>query len=137
MTFEGGSPSLLSVLIALTAAVLGILALASAMGGYLLHSLSWRWRLILFAAAACSLFPDHYHLWSSDISALDVVGGGLLRAGSHRQPEQEHDGWWLTIGVLARSSPARHSRNQRGMPLVKYARVGYSVGGGGLGHGEH
>jgi TRAP transporter 4TM/12TM fusion protein len=78
MSADGGPPEVLSVILAVTAACLGITALAAAMAGYLFSRLGWPLRLLLFAAAACSLFPDQTSVGASRLSIVDLVGATLL-----------------------------------------------------------
>lgn len=75
---DGGSPVLIDVVIAVLAAVIGILALSAALAGFLFHPLSVWLRLILFASAACALFPDQFDLLGDKIQLFDVIGAGLL-----------------------------------------------------------
>lgn len=78
MSSDGGPPLLGDVIYATLAAVLGIVALAAAMSGFLFHPLSWVARTILYTAAFCALFPDSLNLLGDHIQLLDVIGGGLL-----------------------------------------------------------
>ncbi len=78
MSSDGGPPLLGDVIYATLAAVLGIVALAAAMSGFLFHPLSWIARTILYTAAFCALFPDSLNLLGDHIQLLDVIGGGLL-----------------------------------------------------------
>jgi TRAP-type uncharacterized transport system fused permease subunit len=78
MTLDGSAPSVASVTIALAAAIVGITALAAAMGGYLFHPLSWWLRSVLFVAAACSLVPDQYYALGIGVSVVDLLGATLL-----------------------------------------------------------
>ncbi|XZE54865.1 TRAP transporter permease [Planctomycetaceae bacterium SH139] len=78
MSADGSSPAILSVVLAVVAAVIGILSLAAGMAGYLLSPLSWPWRIVLFAAAACSLYPDQATLGPTQFSLIDIAGAGLL-----------------------------------------------------------
>lgn len=75
---DGGSPVVVDVLIAVLAAVIGILALSAALAGFLFHPLSIGLRLVLFAAAACALFPDQFNLLGDKIQLFDVIGAALL-----------------------------------------------------------
>jgi len=75
---DGGSPVLIDVVIAVLAAVIGILALSAALAGFLFHPLSVWLRLILFASAASALFPDQFNLLGEKIQLFDVIGAGLL-----------------------------------------------------------
>lgn len=78
MASDGGTPELSAVLLSVTAAVLGVLALSAAMAGYLFSPLGWPMRLVLFAAAACSLYPDQSSMGASRISMIDLIGAALL-----------------------------------------------------------
>jgi TRAP-type uncharacterized transport system fused permease subunit len=78
MAADGGSPEFIAVLLAVTAATLGVLALAGGMAGYLFSPLGWPMRLLLFAAAACSLYPDQASLGASRISVIDLIGAAIL-----------------------------------------------------------
>jgi TRAP-type uncharacterized transport system fused permease subunit len=76
---DGGAPYWLDVVVAVVAAVIGIYALAAAMGGYLFHPLKAWQRGVLFAAAACALFPDRFNLLGNDyLQLFDVLGAILL-----------------------------------------------------------
>lgn len=75
---DGGSPLAMDVIIAVTAAILGVTALASAIAGFLFHPLRLGARLLMFVAAACSLFPDQFGLLGERIQLFDVVGALLL-----------------------------------------------------------
>ncbi len=78
MSADGSSPAIFSVVLAVLAAVIGILSLAAGMAGYLLNPLSWPWRIVLFAAAGCSLYPDQATLGPTQFSLIDIAGAGLL-----------------------------------------------------------
>ncbi len=78
MAADGGRPEVLSVLLAVGAACLGIVALASAMAGYLFGPLGIPLRLWLFAAAACSLYPDQNSIGPTQLSLVDMVGATVL-----------------------------------------------------------
>jgi len=78
MAADGGSPELVAVLFAVTAAILGVMALAGGMAGYLFSPLGWPMRLLLFAAASCSLYPDQASLGASRISIIDLIGAAIL-----------------------------------------------------------
>jgi TRAP transporter 4TM/12TM fusion protein len=78
MAADGGPPEFLAVLLSVTAATLGVLALAGGMAGYLFSPLGWPMRLLLFAAAACSLYPDQASLGASRISVIDLIGAAIL-----------------------------------------------------------
>lgn len=75
---DGGSPAVLSVLLAVGAACVGIVSLAAAMAGFLFNPLNWPMRLVLLTAAACSLFPDRADLTPSRLSLIDLFGAILL-----------------------------------------------------------
>lgn len=75
---DGGSPTVLSVILAVGAACVGIVSLAAAMAGFLFNPLNWPMRLVLFTAAACSLFPDRADLTPSRLSLIDLFGAILL-----------------------------------------------------------
>lgn len=75
---DGGSPTVLSVILAVGAACVGIVSLAAAMAGFLFNPLNWPMRLALFTAAACSLFPDRADLTPSRLSLIDLFGAILL-----------------------------------------------------------
>jgi len=78
MAADGGPPEMLAVLLSVTAATLGVLALAGGMAGYLFSPLGWPMRLLLFAAASCSLYPDQTSLGASRISIVDLTGAAIL-----------------------------------------------------------
>lgn len=75
---DGGSPQVLEVVIAVAAALVGIVALSSAMAGYLFGRLNWPLRALLFAAAACALFPDQFNLIGKHLQLFDLIGVSLL-----------------------------------------------------------
>ncbi len=75
---DGGAPSVLSVVLAVGAAVVGVVSLAAAMAGFLFSPLNWPMRLVLLTAAACSLFPDDASLTPSRLSLIDLFGAVLL-----------------------------------------------------------
>jgi TRAP-type uncharacterized transport system fused permease subunit len=75
---DGGSPLVLDVVIAVLAAIIGILALSAALAGFLFHRLDGWLRLVLFVAAACALFPDQFGLLGDQLQLFDVVGAALL-----------------------------------------------------------
>lgn len=75
---DGGSPLVADVLIAVLAALIGILALSSALAGFLFHQLNGWLRLVLFMAAACALFPDQFDLFGNHLQLFDVIGAVLL-----------------------------------------------------------
>lgn len=75
---SGGPPLLGDVVVAVLAAVIGILALASALAGFLFRPLSNGQRVVLFVAAACALFPDQFGLFGNRFQLFDVIGAVLL-----------------------------------------------------------
>ena len=77
---DGGQASVMAVVWAVTAAILGIRALAGGMSGFLLTRLGWPARLVLFAAAACALFPDRFEVSGQRVPILDLSGLLLLAA---------------------------------------------------------
>ena len=70
-------PSLPEVVIALAAAVTGIVALAAAIAGYLRGPMSMTWRIVSFVAAAALLLPE-IQVSGQDIGWWVNLGGGLL-----------------------------------------------------------
>lgn len=78
MAADGGPPEVLSVLLSVTAACVGVVSLAAAMAGYLLSPLGWLSRCALLVAAACSLYPDQASIGASRISVVDLFGATLL-----------------------------------------------------------
>jgi len=75
----GGSPEALAVIMAVLAAVFGIVSLAAALAGYLFAPLNMGLRLALFAAAAFALFPDQsMNLGGVRVPLFDLIGLGLL-----------------------------------------------------------
>lgn len=75
---DGGSPLAMDVVIAVAAAVIGVLALSSAMAGFLFHRLGTMSRVLLYIAASCALFPDQFGLVGDRVQLFDVVGAALL-----------------------------------------------------------
>jgi len=80
MSTDGGSVSILSVFLAVVAAVVGITSLAAAMAGFLFHPLNPLQRAILFVAAACALYPDQAKYGYLPFSLVDLAGAILLAA---------------------------------------------------------
>jgi TRAP-type uncharacterized transport system fused permease subunit len=78
MAADGGPPEVLSVLLSVTAACVGIVSLSAAMAGYLFSPLGWMSRCVLLVAAACSLYPDQTSIGASRISVVDLFGATLL-----------------------------------------------------------
>ncbi|MBX3420323.1 MAG: TRAP transporter fused permease subunit [Pirellulaceae bacterium] len=90
---DGGAPLVLDVVVAVTAAVLGILSLAGALSGYLFHPLKWPLRTLLFLAAACALFPDRFDLLGRYLQLFDIIGALLLASVaviSYSASKREH-----------------------------------------------
>jgi TRAP transporter 4TM/12TM fusion protein len=75
---DGGSPLVMDVLIAVAAAVIGVVALSSAMAGFLFHRLGNASRVLLYIAASCALFPDQFGLVGDRLQLFDVIGAALL-----------------------------------------------------------
>lgn len=75
---DGGTPPIWNVAVAITAASLGILALAAAMAGFLFHRLGWGLRSALFVAAASALFPDQWEVAGYRLPIFDMVGVSIL-----------------------------------------------------------
>jgi TRAP transporter 4TM/12TM fusion protein len=78
MSETGGPPVWSEVVVAVVAAVMGILSLASAMSGFLFYRLTVGMRVLLFLAASSALFPDQFGLLGKHIQLFDVIGGALL-----------------------------------------------------------
>ncbi len=78
MSDDGGPPVWIDVVFAVVAAVLGIIALAAALAGFLFHRLGYGARIVLFLAAACSLFPDQFGILGNQVQLFDLIGLGLL-----------------------------------------------------------
>lgn len=78
LSLDGTTPPLWNILVAITAASLGILALAAAMAGFLFHRLGWGLRAALFAAAGCALFPDQWELGGYRLPIFDMLGISIL-----------------------------------------------------------
>ncbi|MBL8852673.1 MAG: TRAP transporter fused permease subunit [Planctomycetaceae bacterium] len=78
MNETGGPPVWSEVVIAVVAAVLGILALSSAMSGFLFYRLTVGMRVLLFLAAASALFPDQFGLLGKHVQLFDLIGCALL-----------------------------------------------------------
>ncbi len=75
---DGGSPLAMDVVIAVIAAVIGVIALSSAMAGFLFHRLGIVSRILLYVAASCALFPDQFGLFGDRVQLFDVIGAALL-----------------------------------------------------------
>ncbi len=78
MNHDGGTAAPIQVLGAVAAAVIGIVALAAGMAGYLNARLTWPLRLVCFAAAACALAPDSLSIAGTGFSFVDLAGLGML-----------------------------------------------------------
>ena len=77
---EGTELTWIAIVHAILAAVIGILALASALAGYARHPLSWLPRLFLFVSAGLLLAPLS-NVGGNEVGvAVDVVGGGIFAA---------------------------------------------------------
>jgi TRAP-type uncharacterized transport system fused permease subunit len=82
MSDTGGPPVWSEVVIAVVAAVLGILALSSAMSGFLFYRLTLPMRVLLFLAASSALFPDQFNLLGKHVQLFDLIGGALFGAAA-------------------------------------------------------
>jgi TRAP transporter 4TM/12TM fusion protein len=79
LSADGGAAAPLRVVGSLAVAVLGVVALAAGLAGYLQRELGWVARSILFAGAALLLFPRQGELLPSvNVSILDLAGGALF-----------------------------------------------------------
>jgi TRAP transporter 4TM/12TM fusion protein len=78
MDRTGGPPTAAAVLGAVAAAVVGIVALAAGMAGFLTARLSWFQRAACFLAAACALLPDRFSIAGTGFSLLDLAGLVIL-----------------------------------------------------------
>lgn len=78
LAVDGSTPPLWNVVVAITAASLGILALAAAMAGFLFHRLGWGLRAALFVAAASALFPDQWEVAGYRLPIFDMLGISIL-----------------------------------------------------------
>ena len=68
-----------AVALAVTAAVLGILALAAAIAGYMFGAMTWALRMVLFAAAMLLLFPgEPVEIGPLSIPPFNSVGALIL-----------------------------------------------------------
>lgn len=75
---DGGSPLAMDVVVAVIAAVIGVIALSSAMAGFLFHRLGIMSRVLLYVSASCALFPDQFGLVGDRLQLFDVIGAALL-----------------------------------------------------------
>jgi TRAP transporter 4TM/12TM fusion protein len=78
MSESGGPPVWTEVVVAVVAAVMGILALSAAMSGFLFYRLTMGLRVLLFLAASSALFPDQFGLLGKHVQLFDLIGGALL-----------------------------------------------------------
>lgn len=78
MNETGGPPVWSEVIVAIVAAVLGIVSLSSAMSGFLFYRLTVPVRVLLFLAASSALFPDQFNLLGKHLQLFDLIGGALL-----------------------------------------------------------
>lgn len=78
MSESGGPPVWTEVVVAVVAAVMGILALSAAMSGFLFYRLTMGMRVLLFLAASSALFPDQFGLLGKHVQLFDLIGGALL-----------------------------------------------------------
>lgn len=78
MSESGGPPVWTEVVVAVVAAVMGILALSAAMSGFLFYRLTIGMRVLLFLAASSALFPDQFGLLGKHVQLFDLIGGALL-----------------------------------------------------------
>lgn len=103
---DGGSPLVMDVVIAVAAAVIGVIALSSAMAGFLFHRLGAMSRLLLYVAASCALFPDQFGLVGDRLQLFDVIGAVLL----------------FSVGIWNWNHPPKESENASGRPVRNTAR---------------
>jgi TRAP-type uncharacterized transport system fused permease subunit len=76
---NGQDPSFISVALAVVAAVLGILALAAALAGYLFNPLSKAHRIGLYVAAALILYPSRgIAMGDINLPITDLAGAAVL-----------------------------------------------------------
>jgi len=75
---EGGPPAVAAVLGAVAAAVVGIVALAAGLAGFLVAPLAWPGRAACFVAAACALVPDRLGIAGTGFSFVDLAGLAIL-----------------------------------------------------------
>jgi TRAP-type uncharacterized transport system fused permease subunit len=78
MSNDGESPLVAEVIMAVLAAVIGIVALSAALAGFLFYRVEGWLRLVLFVAAACALFPDQFGLLGNHLQLFDLIGALLL-----------------------------------------------------------
>jgi TRAP transporter 4TM/12TM fusion protein len=79
LTNAGEALSLISVVIAVIVAVLGVVSFASALAGYFFNPLSTAFRITLFIAAALMLYPEQgFSVGKLNLSITDLMGGALL-----------------------------------------------------------
>lgn len=78
-TANAAYPPLTDVLLAVGAALIGVVALAGAMAGYLRGNLSMAWRVVALFAAALLLLPE-IHIGGSDIGLWVNLAGAVVFA---------------------------------------------------------
>jgi TRAP transporter 4TM/12TM fusion protein len=78
MDHSGGRPTVAAVAGAVAAAVVGIVALAAGMAGFLNARLSWPLRIACFVAAGCALTPDSFGIAGTGFSFVDLAGLAIL-----------------------------------------------------------
>lgn len=71
----GGDLVIMKVVLAVLAAVIGIVALAAALAGFFFAPLTVSLRITLFVAAAFALFPGQA---GSQIPIFDIIGAAIL-----------------------------------------------------------
>jgi TRAP-type uncharacterized transport system fused permease subunit len=77
----GGSASAGSIVLAFAVALVGVVAFAAGLAGYLFATVSRKGRVLFFTAAALLLFPGNTALWDGFALPLHDLAGGLLFAG--------------------------------------------------------
>jgi TRAP transporter 4TM/12TM fusion protein len=76
---DGDSVTFTAIALAVTAAILGILALAASISGYMFCAMGWALRLVLFAAAMLLLFPgEPIELGPLSIPPFNSAGALIL-----------------------------------------------------------
>lgn len=79
LTFKDQRLSILQVVMGTTAAVLGIVALAAGIAGYLRGPMGVAWRVLAFVAAALMLYPgEGFRLSGVNIGYGDLAGMGIF-----------------------------------------------------------
>jgi len=77
----GGNAPAGAIVLAFAVAVVGVVAFAAGLAGYLFAPVSKRLRVLFFLAAGLLLFPGNTTLWEGFALPLHDLGGGLLFAG--------------------------------------------------------